>query len=316
MGEIPSQVPEEALVDIPQEPEARLEYFVPLIEQSLDRTRQTLVEEDYYGRLERGEKISGRVFDARSELYELAMKLAPEARIGDLTMMRELIQPEKGEVSVDISAGTGFLTNAVSQWTEATTYGVDPSRTQLGYMRKNCSDLVVPVYGWPDNYEKLFVEGGIPEGGVDVVTSFGGIHHVDKDRYGLAFQNVAKALKPGGRFSAADVPADSVLQRHFDEVVDHKCLTRHPMGRFMSPGFLRERSEEAGLELVRSEIKALTWDFNSPKEMGYFFKGLHAYDQPVEEVIEDLRNTLGVQEEDGKFKLNWPMLAWEIQKPR
>jgi len=228
--------------------------------------------------------------------------------------MHELIRPKKGEVSVDISAGTGFLTKAVSEWTEATTYGVDPSQTQLEYMKRNCSDRVVPVYGWPDNYEKLFVEGHIPEDGIDFATSFGGIHHIDKDRYGLAFQNVAKMLKPGGRFSAADVPADSALQRHFDEVVDRKCLTRHPRGRFMSPELLAEYSEQAGLKLVSAEVKPLTWDFNSKKEMAWFFKGLHAYDLPEEEVSKDLQDTLGYKEEDGKIKLNWPMLFFEISK--
>jgi len=222
----------EILPEALQTPEERLEYFISLIKDSLAKTKQVLKATDFYGTLERGEKISGRVFDARSELYDLAMKMAGKARNGDLVAMHELIRPQKGEVSVDISAGTGFLTKAISEWTETTTYGIDPSKTQLEYMCQNCSDLVVPVYSWPDNYEKLFIDGNIPEAGIDFVTSFGGIHHIDKERYDLAFQNVARMLKPDGRFTAADVPGNSILQRHFDEVVNYKSLTRHPMGCF------------------------------------------------------------------------------------
>jgi SAM-dependent methyltransferase len=173
--------------------------------------------------------------------------------------------------------------------------------------------LVIPVYCWPDN-EGLVSEVNVPEGKIDFVTSFGGIHHINKDRYDLAFQNMAKMLKPGGRVRAADVPGNSALQHHFDEVVDKKSLTRHPMGRFMTPELLAEYSHQAGLEFDGSEVKPLTWDFNSTKEMAYFFKGLHAYDLPDEEIVRDLKDTLGFEEKDGKIKHSWPMLFFEITK--
>lgn len=152
--------------------------------------------------------------------------------------------------------------------------------------------------------------------GVDFVTSFGGVHHINKEKYHDAFKNVATMLKSDGRFSAADVPGGSILQQHFDEVVARKCLTGHEMGRFMTPELLREYAESAGMRVIATKVKPLTWDFNSEEEMAWFFKGLHAYPQSVLEIIEDLRDTLGVREEDGKFKLNWPMLFWEIRKAR
>lgn len=309
-------VPKEIVTEAKQTPEERLEHFIPLIDESLVKTKQQLIKEDYLRKLENGEPFSSRVFDYRAELYELAMELAGEARNGDLIAMRQFINPQEGEISADLSAGTGFLTKAVSKWTHATTYGIDPSEGQLKYLRQNCSELVIPVRSWPDNYEKLFIESDVPQEGIDFVTSFGGIHHINKDRYDLAFQNVAKMLKVGGRFQAADVPGNSILQNHFDEVVDRKSLTRHPMGRFMTPELLAQYSQQAGLELVSTEVKPLTWDFNSTKEMAYFFKGLHAYDLPEDEIVQDLKDTLGYKEEDGKIKLNWPMLFFEIKKPK
>lgn len=300
--------------DIFESPEKRLEYYVPLIEESLAKLNVILDDTDYYGKLARGERVSSLVSDARSDLYDLGIKMAGEARQGDLVAMREFIKPKQGEVAVDIAAGTGFLTKAVSEWTGSITYGVDPNQAHLEHIKKNCSSLVVPVYGWPDDHEKLFVEGFIPEDGVDFVTSFGGIHHIDNGSYEPAFQNITFMLKPGGRFCAADVPAGSDLERYFDEIVDQKCLTKHLRGNFMSPKILSKYSEQAGLTLVSAEIKPLTWDFHSEKEMAWFFKCLYAYDLPEEEIVGDLQKTLGYKNEDGMTKLNWPMLFFEIRK--
>lgn len=292
-----------------------VEQYKLLIEAALEETRQASAE--LAEARDRGESPDGgRIFDARSKLYELAMSMCGyHARNGDLLAMHGHIQPRPGETSVDLSAGTGFLTRAINYWTETTTYGVDPSEVQLRYLKHNCSDQVISVHASPDETDKLFASGLIPESGIDFVTSFGGIHHIHKNRYLESFQNVAAMLKPGGRFSAADVPGDSILQRHFDEVVTDKCLTGHEMGQFMTPTLLKELAEQAGLELISTETMPLTWDFNSTEEMAWFFKGLHAYPQPAEEIIADLRDTLGFKEEDGKIKLNWPMLFWEIRKP-
>ncbi len=287
--------------------------YKPLIQEALDETARVM--EEIEGKKSRNEHVDITPFDARARLYDLAMELAGQARDGDILAMREHIKPQKGEIAVDVSAGTGFLTKPVSEWTEATVYGVDPSEQQLEFLKQNCSELVVPVRGWPDNAEQMFAPGAIPRGGVDFLTSFGGVHHINKNRYREAFANFATMLKSGGRFSAADVPGDSILQRHFDEVVADKCLTGHEMGQFMTPELLKEHAEQAGLELISTEVKPLTWDFNSTEEMAWFFKGLHAYPQPAEEITADLRDTLGFKEEDGKIKLNWPMLFWEIRKP-
>lgn len=291
-----------------------LSHYKPMIEQALAETAvavKSLNKARQQGKTPHG----GRIFDARSKLYELAMELAGyKSRAGDLAAMHVHIKPKKGEIGVDLSAGTGFLTKAINEWTNAPTFAVDPSGIQLMYLKKHCSADVVPIQAAPSDRERLFGRGKIKRESVDFVTSFGGIHHIGKDKYAAAFQNIARMLKPGGRFVAADVGAGTILQRHFDNVVATKCLTGHAMGRFMNPERLHYYCRGAGLVVVRTKMKPLTWDFDSKEEMAWFFKGLHAYPQPPAEIIQDLHNTLGFQEVDGKIKLNWPMLFWEIRK--
>lgn len=296
-------------VETLETPEQRLNRYAPQIDEALQETADAVhVLEEARGR---GEPIGGRAFDCRAKLYRLALELAPEARRGDIETMYGHISPSRGEIAADISAGTGFLTKPLASWTESTVYAIDPSEKQLDELKQSGdTEHIVTVRNWPDNEHLL---DQIPEGSLDIVTSFGGIHHVIRPREMM--ENVARLLRPGGRFSAADVGYGSSLQKHFDEIVKFKCLTGHDMGRWMSPELLEELCEGLPLGVKEAEKRNdQTWDFNSEEEMAYFFKGLHAYPQSVEEVVHDLKDTLGVQSEEGKVRLNWPMLYFKIER--
>lgn len=293
---------------------SRLEHFQPLIEAALIRAQSDF--DAFQTARSEGKQTNLTPFDTRSELYDLAMEFAGnKGRRGDLLAMYQHIRPVKGEISVDLAAGTGFLTNALFEWTSATVYAVDSSQSQLAHLQRHCSRHVVPILARPERSTDLFDKGRIPRGGIDFVTSFGGIHHLHRNGYDSAFQNIATMLRRGGRFSAADVAENTSLQQHFDEVVESKCITRHEMGRFMSRQLLERLADGAGLRLVRTEMQNLTWTFDSANHMAWFFKGLHAYPQHPDEVLEDLRTTLGFEERMGQVWLNWPMLFWEIVKP-
>ena len=43
----------------------------------------------------------------------------------------------------------------------------------------------------------------------------------------MMFEKIARALKPGGRFVAADVGENTKLAEHFDTSVKRHCLTGH-----------------------------------------------------------------------------------------
>ncbi len=259
--------------------------------------------------------VAAEDFDLRGGLYKIALNLSPSSRQGDLDEMAYWFGLAEGGLRgkrvVDIAAGTGFLTKSLLKLSGETVYAVDPSRVQLDTLLRQChrSGPVWPVIGSPDQ-EAIFDQ--IPAGTIDVVASFGGIHHVPNHE--ALFANVARLLKPGGRFVAADVGNHSDLQKHFDQVVANKCLTGHT-ANWLSQARLKELCQGSSLHTRRvCERVPLTWTFHSEQEMALFFKGLHAYPQSEEEVIGDLRDTLGWYLEDGQLHLNWPMLFFEIFK--
>lgn len=251
------------------------------------------------------------VFDVRGRLYELALELAPNARQDDIDAMREWIQPKQGEVSIDIAAGTGFLTKHLVEWTQATVFAVDPSKVQLETLFRTIkSALIKPIVGSLAQ-ETTGVADQIKTQ-VDFITSFGGIHHVHNQR--KMMEHAEQILKSGGRFVAADVCDNTPLSKHFDDVVTRKCITSHT-ARWLSEDRLKELIEPlSSLLLTKFKMKTQHWVFNSKREMALFFKGLHAYDLSEDEVVHDLYDHLGFEEKEGKVVLNWPMMFFEIIK--
>ncbi|MFH1170896.1 MAG: class I SAM-dependent methyltransferase [Candidatus Vogelbacteria bacterium] len=216
---------------------------------------------------------------------------------------------------MDVGAGTGFLTEHLVGWTQNTVYAVDSSKEQLEILSKNIpSEHIKPIVGslaQETKPDKLGILDQIKEE-VDFITSFGSLHHVYYQK--KMMEHVEKLLKSGGRFVAGDVGDNTALSKHFDDVVTRKCLTSHT-ARWLS----KERLEELiadlpSLKLLKAEMKTQHWVFSSKREMTIFFKGLHAYDLPEDEIIHDLYDALGFEEKNGQVILNWPMLFFEIVK--
>lgn len=278
----------------------KLDRFDVILKQELAIARE-LAE-----RRKQGERIPD--FDIRGKLYAISEEISPEARSGDIREMHDLIKPQPGEVSVDLAAGGGFITKPILEWTHAKTYAVDPSREQLKLLDEYCNGKAEIVLGSPDDAAIL---GSLPCGEIDFVTSFGGLHHVPDQ--GVMMENIAKMLKNGGRFTAADVCGGTALARHFDEFVSQNSITGHSAS-WLTKERLEELIKGTSLSLKRAETMPLTWIFNSEREMALFFKALHAYDMPDKEVIRDLQEALGTFERDGKVHLNWPMIFFKITK--
>lgn len=253
-----------------------------------------------------GESIED--FDIRGDLYAEAMRLAPEARVADIRAMQGWLRLRGTENVVDIAAGGGFLTRRIRQWTTGTVIAVDPARQHLEHLARSCGESVRILEGSPDDAE---IMREIPDASMDIVTSFGGLHHVPDQR--AMMEQVARILVPGGRFMAADVGAGTPLSHHFDDVTAVKSLTGHT-ATWLSEERLQELVHDLPLMITRTEIVPLTWVYNSEREMALFFKGLHAYDQPEEEILADLQNALGYEERDGKIHLNWGMIFFDIER--
>jgi SAM-dependent methyltransferase len=246
-------------------------------------------------------------FDIRGELYQLALALAPDARRQDVDLMLQWLLPHEGERGVDIAAGTGFLTEPIVKTTKAPVIAIDPSEQQLAHARLS-DPLVVAVCGSPDDPSILT---SVKPGTIDFVTSFGGIHHVPDQQ--KLFGNVSAMLQPGGRFVAADVCADTALAAHFDDVVAAKCITGHS-AIWLDENRIHELTAGTSLQVLRMERVNLRWYFETAGQMALFFKGLHAYNVPLDEILNDLKAALGTESSDGGTWINWPMLVFELRK--
>lgn len=247
-----------------------------------------------------GEEIGD--FDIRGGLYDLGMELAPNARENDIREMRMRLCLKGDERIVDFAAGTGFFTKEFISWTTGEVIAVDPSIMQLNVLDEVCEGRATVVLGSPDSEKDMSV---IESNSIDIVSSFGGLHHVLDQR--VMIEQVSRILKPGGRFVAGDVGNGTSLAHHFDIFVAQKCLTGHT-AQWLDETRLIGLSVGLPLKLEKAEMVPIVWKFASKEEMALFFKGLHAYDLSEEEVVGDLREALGFEEKEGQILLNWPML--------
>lgn len=257
-------------------------------------------------------------FNIRGGLYKIAFEIAPEARRQDIYQVHEWVKPQVGEVSVDVAAGTGFLTKPIHEWTKEKVYAIDPSGVQLETLKKKCVGLpIITVEGSLSEVDTLQKLGG-DIGKIDFVTSFGGIYHVidenGENNQKMMFENVARALKSGGRFVAADVGEGTKLSEHFEKSVKQHCLTGHHEKWLNRNRLSGELTDGTGLSFVKSDVVPIQWVFNSKREMALFMKALHAYDMTEEEVLNDLASILGFEEKENRVSLNWPMLFFHLQK--
>jgi ubiquinone/menaquinone biosynthesis C-methylase UbiE len=261
------------------------------------------------------EKIDPEDFNMRGELYRMSALFGPNSRNQDLVYMKQWISPKEGEISVDIAAGTGFITKPLAEWTRAAVYAVDPSEIQLKNCAKKCDGLPVQTILGSLSEMATLEKIGKDLGNIDLVTSFGGIHHVVGEHSQKSmFSNISKVLKSGGRFVAADVGADTKLSEWFEKVVKRYCLTGHEEEWLSHNRLKSELIENTELKYIKSEIVPLQWVFETKTHMALFMKALNALDLTEEQTIEHLGSVLGFEEKDNLVYLNWPMIFFHLEK--
>ena len=134
----------------------------------------------------------------------------------------------KPETILDIGCGTGrLLRKAMTRWPYARFIGVDPAQGMVDVAQHLLPDAAFRI----GTAEEI----PLPDASVDLAMSTVSFHHWHDQAAGV--HEVARVLRPGGRFLLADVSAPPWLSR----------LIHH--ARFPSAGEVRNMFTEAGLRV-------------------------------------------------------------------
>ena len=134
----------------------------------------------------------------------------------------------KPETILDIGCGTGrLLRKAMTRWPYARFIGVDPAPGMVDVAQRLLPDAAFRL----GTAEEI----PLPDASVDLAMSTVSFHHWHDQAAGV--REVARVLRPGGRFLLADVSAPPWLSR----------LIHH--ARFPTAGEVRNMFTEAGLRV-------------------------------------------------------------------
>lgn len=234
----------------------------------------------------------------RSEMYRYALRKYPNVRYEDIQAMQKHLKPEKHETILEVGAGSGFFSHAISEHCKKIIVS-DPSHDQLVGVEL---DTVVSV---PENIV-------LPKRSIDAIWSFGAMHHSFNKV--ASFKNFYQLMKPGGRVVIADVFSNSLLSKHFDLFVSRYCVTGHEVS-FWSDSFVESVAALSSFKLVYIERLDQRWWFDSEMELGDFLYNLHGMTASTpRDCFESAKQVLGVGWENQKLFLNWPMKVFMLEK--
>lgn len=148
------------------------------------------------------------IFNERGEAYHSAMKRFPEARRNEFGTLVGQLQPRPNEVICDMPSGGGYLCN----------YLPDDVRLELVETSKAFFERCPSVSDRVRRHLCRLDQTPFPNGSIDAVVSLAGLHHVED--LPVIFREVARILKPGGRFCLADVQDGSPVAGFLNGFID------------------------------------------------------------------------------------------------
>lgn len=175
------------------------------------------------------------------EAYDKRMETFRDIDAENREMLSILELPGNANV-LEIGCGTGrFSRSAAAAGMRAT--AIDVSKIMLDYVRQKVEEESLPAI---ETQNAGFLTMDLPENGFDAVVSGAALHHLPDAWKFVALLNIARLLKPGGRFILRDV-VFSLNEKESPEM----CFER-----FVS-GFPQMRKEAA--RHVASEYSTYDW---------------------------------------------------------
>jgi ubiquinone/menaquinone biosynthesis C-methylase UbiE len=252
----------------------------------------------------------------RSKLYKEALAEYPHAREEEIQIMHRYLSPEAGQHILGLGEGNGFFCEEIAK--AVGSHGkylvTDPSQDQL--------NSLIEKFRFPQVEVQVMGAEGVEVSpkSFDRVWSNGAFHHcLDQTK---TMQNIYKALKPGGKAIICDAFQKSPVAKHFDTQAARYTETGHEV-KFLSEEFAGSICYLAGFRDEKVEIVDLPqkWCFDSEYDIGVFIYKLNAMtklkgteQQKIEQTLEGCRNILGIEYEQGMYKLNWPLKAIVAEK--
>lgn len=226
-------------------------------------------------------------FDHIALGYEEAMSKYPDCRM-DHTWLLEKATQKKAKNVLEVSGGTGFLTEKiVALMPEVNLVVQDVSEAVLKINANKNKKLNSIEYYLEDDmhFPKL------QDNTFDCIINLGGFHHIEDQI--TFFKNVYRILDFEGSFYVGDFIDNSPIQKYFDEKINFITSTGH-QGLFASESRLINLARFSGFKKFSIEVKKIPFCFNTKKDIGNFFQKVHDLQQDPEQTLKDIESLFDV----------------------